>query len=97
MQPARQDAPSPPSLRRRMRGKQPPWATWEDPQAALEVYLVTLSAVIGDTIRGASIALRAVSSMPREQVRGAILDAVANPLHDRGGRPRSQRLEAVKL
>lgn len=45
MQRARQGAPSPPSLRQRMRGKQPPWATGEDPQAALEVYLVTLSAV----------------------------------------------------
>ena len=76
----------------------PDWAAPVDDSARLMVYLVTLSAILQDAPVGGT-PLRDPSGLSREQVRDAILDAVANPLYDtsNGGRPRRRQAKVDKL
>ena len=77
----------------------PDWATPVDDTARLMVYLVTLSSILQDTPAPDDMPFRDPSDLSKEEVRDAILDAVANPIHDaaRGGRPRSRQVEVAKL
>ena len=77
------------------------WRGEEDEGARLYVFLVTLAPVLADTALAADVPLRTLTDVTREQVRDAVLDAVANvgpPDHPTGrGRPRAARLSVVKL
>ena len=84
----------------------PDWATVEDEAVSNMVYLVTFSALThhGDAgpehvLHGAAGAgeLRDPDSLTREQVRDAVLDAVANPCSLGRGRRRSQPVHVAKL
>ena len=70
----------------------------EDSAARRMVYLVTFSALLN---QGASPELRDPTSLSREEVKTAVLDAVANLVqvenNSRGGRPRTRALTAQKL
>jgi hypothetical protein len=63
------------------------------------VFLVTFAAILAGAEHGA-VPPRALEGTTREQIRDAVLDAVANPadmLGPAGGRPRSIALSVVKL
>ena len=79
----------------------PDWLVPEDLKARQMVYLVTFSALVEPeaSVAAASTALKDVSNMTRDQIRDAVLDAVANPAQDvkRGGKPRSVKLCVVKM
>ena len=86
-------APSPPPAA-------PVWLTKEDDTARSMVFLITFAAVLDETALLAEAPLKTLEGMTREDVRDAILDAVANPAQDqnqRAGRPRTKKLEALKL
>ena len=78
--------------------EKPDWLTAENEVAQCQVYLVTFSAVLAATALQAATPLVTLEGKTREQVRDAVLDAVANPLCDRarGGRPRGPSV-VVKL
>ena len=66
------------------------------------VYLITFSALLPGAQHAAGIhhALRDVNACTREEIRDAVLNAVADPCFDpnaRGGRPRQRQSEVVKL
>ena len=74
----------------------------EDPTSRRRVYLVTFSSILSKTDVQAEgqPSLRDPSSMTREQVRDALVDAVAHPMaaHERsGGRPRSRNIYIEKM
>lgn len=78
----------------------PDWLTEEDATARSTVYLVTFAAVLDATALEAEVPLRGLAGLTREDIRDALLDAVQHPAEGtsrRGGRPRSQALEPVKL
>ena len=77
----------------------PEWATPADDKARRMVYLVTLSSILTDPSPSHTQGLRDPSPMTKEEVRDAVLDAVANPVvvqTNRGGRPRSRVIGVVK-
>ena len=82
-------------------GNLPDWVTPINETARLMVYLVTLSAILPDTMQEHGVPLRNPSDLSREQVRDAVLDAVANPAQEEGnsrrGRPRTRKAEVMKL
>ena len=75
----------------------PDWLTAEPPDNSRQfVYLVTFSAVLEPGAAG----LRDVAGFTREQVKTALLDALANPAAPAGpsrGRPRAAPVQAEKL
>lgn len=75
------------------------WRTEEDESARLQVYLVTLAAVLAATAERSETPVRTLDDLTREAVRDAVLDAVSNPVvvHPRGGRPVTTVLTALKL
>ena len=69
---------------------QPAWLTEVDDDARCFVTLITLSAVLPDTAQNAQPPLRTLENLSREDVRDAVLDALANPEQsENGGRPRA--------
>ena len=79
----------------------PDWLTQEDDSARCLVFLVTFSAVLSETAQQAETPLKEVADLSRSDIMDAMLDALAHPVveaaNQRGGRPRSKRIEAVKL
>ena len=63
----------------------------EDGSKRSMVFLVTFAAVLEETAAAATTPLRTLEGLTRENVRDAVLDAVANPAAPRkgGGRPRT--------
>jgi hypothetical protein len=79
----------------------PAWRDQEDETASQMVYLTTFASVL-DAAEGApdaSVPFLDVDTLTREQIRDAVLGAVANPVFEyaRGGRPRKKKVKAVKL
>ena len=76
----------------------PEWLTPESPDTSRQyVYLVTFSALLE---QGLVAGLRDVGGFTREQVKAALLDALANPAAPEGrlgGRPRAAPVQAEKL
>lgn len=82
----------------------PDWLTAEDCLARNVVFLVTFAAILeAPDAQGqypAHVPPRSLEGVTREQIRDAVLDAVAHPaaaLHSAGGRPRTKVLSVVKL
>ena len=71
----------------------PDWLTDEDESSRQVVWLVTLSATLNKDA-GVGEQLQNPSALSREEVRDAILGAIANPVTRGvfGGRPRSRPL-----
>jgi hypothetical protein len=63
------------------------------------VWLVTFAAVLPDTVDQAAVPLRTLEDVTREQIRDAVLDAVANPARENpvGGRPGTAQNFVEKL
>lgn len=82
----------------------PDWLTAEDFLARNVVFLVTFAAILeAPDAQGqdpAHVPPRVLEGVTREQIRDAVLDAVAHPaapLHSAGGRPRTRVFSVVKL
>ena len=85
----------------------PDWHTPEDTSSRLDVYMVTLAALVtqqqlqqqSEGEVAGQPPLRDVSGMSREEVRDAVLHAVSNPVwcQTRGGRPRKNKVRVMKL
>jgi hypothetical protein len=78
----------------------PDWEDVPNEKARLEVFLVTLAAILTETAEQAQQAgrpLRTLDGVTREMVLQAVLDAVQHPVvdHGRGGRPRTLPLTAM--
>ena len=71
----------------------------EEAEANQWVYLVTIALTLPDTVEGAPTPLRSPQNATREEVRDAVLDAVAHPaapLRGCAGRPRERPLKVKK-
>ena len=79
----------------------PDWLTQEDDSARCLVFLVTFAAVLSETAQQAETPLKELTDLSRSDIMDAMLDALAHPVveaaNQRGGRPRSKGIEAVKL
>ena len=69
----------------------------EDPQAQQEVWIITFAAKKAETVEAATIPLKELDDVAREDVQAAILDAFANPAVTRGGRPRKTPVRIIKM
>ena len=79
----------------------PDWWVEENEVGRTPVYLVTFAALVNEKAKlNPGEELRDPSGMTREEMANAVLDAVANPVLDaapqRGGRPRTTVITAVK-
>ena len=78
----------------------PDWLTDEDFRARSLVFLVTFAAVLDETTLEAQTPLKSLDGFSRMDIKDAVLGALANPVQDaspQGGRPRLNKLEALKL
>ena len=77
----------------------PDWHTPEDDKARRMVFLITFAPVLAETALVAEQPLKTLDGLTREDIRDAVLDAIANPVlgNLRGGRPRTNALEVTKL
>lgn len=78
----------------------PDWLTEEEPDTRSMVFLVTFAAVLEEVALQSSTPLKTLEGLTREAIRDAILDAVANPADQpggRGGRPRVRQIEVVTM
>ena len=76
----------------------PVWFVLEDEDASTAVYLVTFADVLKETALASGTPLRDLDGLTREDVRDAVLDAVANPVWPkRGGRPLACPVSVAKL
>ena len=75
------------------------WMHPVDQDSRLMVFLVTFSAILARYDITTEPALKNPTEMTREQLRDAVLDAVANPVQVQtaGGRPRTRAIRAQKL
>jgi len=73
-----------------LRGTKPEWLTDVDEQARLTVFFITFAKVLNSTTETAQTPLRTLDGLRREDIRDAVLDALANPAvsNNNGGRPR---------
>ena len=73
------------------------WMLDEVPDARTSVYLVTFANVLNTTALHAATPLKTLEGASREAIRDAILDAVAHPEREAGGRTASETLSVVKM
>ena len=100
--PAAADAAPPPQIAAAPAALEPIWMVAEDPDARQYVFLVTMAALLNDRLPAGRVARANPSTMSRNQILAAMLDAIANPTVDpaaqrRGGRPRTGAIVALKV